>query len=306
MRVASIDIGSNTILLLIAEISKSGSLKPLLDEQSFARIGKDVFTTGLIDSEALGRARPILERYKARIQELTVDSILVTGTSPFREAVNGAEFAEQISSEFGFSIDVLSGEEEARLTYVGAISGVQPRDLGGEFCVIDIGGGSTEISIGDRMKIHTTMSLPVGAVRITQSFLTNSEGQESVGWRSAVENIDFNLDAVALPEISSCIGVAGTITTLACLFRRLPTFEIEKIDGTVLEKSTVYDLLTYLAGRSAEELRTIPCISRGREDIIVGGALILSRFLERTKTNQITASVRGLRYGTALRAAGVL
>lgn len=300
MRIASIDIGTNTILLLIADVTPDGIQRVIHDEQVIARLGKGVDAARMISPDTFRRVAAFLAEYKKRSSEFRVDVIVATGTSALRDAVNSGEFCQFILEHTGISIEIISGEEEARWTYLGGISEFAHR--GNSFSVIDIGGGSTEIIVGDARAIAQKTSLNIGSVRITERFLkTSPPGIRSID--EAQNFIKAHMPQELLLSIPStmAIGVAGTATTLAAIQQRLPAYEPSKISGFQLTPSMVRSILKFLRGKNIEEIKSIAQISEGRADIIVAGIIILLEYMDAAKIQTLTVSDRGLRYGIVLR-----
>ena len=174
MRLASIDIGTNTILMLIAEIGKDGAMEVLRDEHTIARLGKGVDEKGSIQKETFARISNILKDLRSIARYYNVDRIIACGTSALRDAKNSREFLDFIEQEVNLKINVISGIEEAELTYLGATSDLKPDISGHRYAVLDIGGGSTEISFGNRSCMESAYSIDIGSVRLTERILKQS------------------------------------------------------------------------------------------------------------------------------------
>lgn len=304
MRIASIDIGTNTILMLIADLEqRSGQLtiKVVRDEMVVARMGRGVDEHRIILPQTFEKVRNHLREYQHIAQECTVDVIFACGTSALRDAANRDEFIAYIKKETGLSIRVLSGGEEAQLTFLGAISEYpSAHDV---FGVIDIGGGSTEIITGTHEKVLGHTSLNIGSVRLTERFLTSSPPAPSQ-LDEATSYIRATLERAqpVPPGDNRLLGVAGTVTTLAALRLQLPRYDPEKISGTRLSIESIETVFEQLRPLTVEQIRDVPQISHGRADIILAGVLILKEYMHHTRCSTITASDRGLRYGIALEA----
>jgi exopolyphosphatase/guanosine-5'-triphosphate,3'-diphosphate pyrophosphatase len=303
MKIASIDIGTNTILLLIAE-TEHGSIKRVFhDEQAIARIGKGVDRAGVISRETFSRALQFFQSYQKTIRLFNVNKIIAVGTSALRDAVNKVDFCNFIFTECGISIEILTGDEEAEWTYWGGIS--EFIKTASSFCLLDIGGGSTEIIAGTAESIHSKISLNIGCVRITERFLhgnpphTNEVSEARLEVRAVLQEIKRFLISESL-----VVGVAGTVTTLAALELQLPHYDPEKVTGFRLNRSTIQKQFQKLSSMTTSEIGTLRQVSPGREDIILAGILILDEFMEQTSTDTITVSDRGLRYGMVLRELG--
>jgi exopolyphosphatase/guanosine-5'-triphosphate,3'-diphosphate pyrophosphatase len=300
MRIASIDVGTNTILLLIAEVHPDGSFSVLRDEQVIARLGKGVDKDRRIAQETFHRAVSYLAAYKATCQKHAVDLITAIGTSALRDAVNRTEFIRFVKENTGIDIEVIPGDTEAVLTYRGAISEfINNAEV---FSVIDIGGGSTELITGTGGSILSRTSFDIGSVRLTERFFPSSPPPpHSIA--EARKNIlsHFGDRPIAIPDTSFVIGVAGTATTLAAIRQELPAYDAGKISGFKLQYDDIGRIFDSLKEKTVDEIKQIPQISAGRADIILAGILILLTAMDFFGIQTITVSDRGLRYGNLLR-----
>ncbi len=300
MRLSVIDIGTNTILLLVADIDQSGIISVIHDEQVIARLGKGVDEHRVINREAFDRAQKFLQAYRAISDEMHSEKIVAVGTSALRDAANSDEFCSFIQNKTGIKIDILSGDDEAEYTFHGAISGFRGKSK--IFSVLDIGGGSAEIVSGSSSRLVSKASLDIGCVRITERFLLTSPptSLEVADARSFIQQelVKVNLSMV---QESKLVGVAGTATTLAALHQKLPSYDPHRVEGYSLSYDDIRNIFNQLRIKTLEEILAVPQISPGRADIILAGILILLEFMEAADAEQITVSDRGLRYGIALR-----
>jgi exopolyphosphatase/guanosine-5'-triphosphate,3'-diphosphate pyrophosphatase len=300
MRISVIDIGTNTILLLVVQAEGFRIGKVLHDAQVIARVGKGVDERRMINQETFQRASAFLSSYRKTSEDLGSERIVAVGTSALRDASNRKDFCGFIRRATGISIEILSGDEEAEWTYRGAIGeGEASTD---SFTVLDIGGGSTEIISGTRAKIQRKASLNIGCVRIAERVLhTHPPTNEMLSdAQSLIQNSLRTIDVRGTGE-SRVIGVAGTVTTLAAMRLQLPLYDRARVEGYVLQRQAVKEEFERLNSMTIDELRAIPQISPGREDILLGGVLILREFMEFADLEEITVSDRGLRYGIAQR-----
>ncbi len=299
MRIASIDIGTNTILLLIAQINADGTITPLHDEQVIARLGKGVDESRIISPETFRRAESFLSTYKNTCDTYHVDAIIAVGTSALRDARNNADFCRYIFSKTGISIQILSGKEEAQWTYRGALSEFSGRS--DRYTVIDIGGGSTELITGNHNGIHRADCVDIGSVRITERFLRESPPAAS-SLSAAYDYISTQLRSQRIDEIAGtfAIGVAGTVTTLAAMHTNIPLSRHADLSGTVLSLADIQSIFEGLKGKNVDEIRIVPHIAAGREDIILAGIMILITVMESCNLDTINTSDRGLRFGAVL------
>lgn len=287
--------------MLVADIRPDGTLVTVRDEHSIPRLGKGVDEHKKISQQTFQRALNFLKEYKDISDACRSEKILACGTSALRDAINQREFISFISQKLGFTIEVLSGDEEAELTYLGAISEfLQPHNQQ-NFAVLDIGGGSTELTTGIGRRVTNKQSLDIGCVRLTERILKTSPPLASLIER-AVEEIQDHLAAYPLlPAQTKLIGVAGTLTTLAALDLNLPIYDRERVSGHILTLGSIQRVFHTLKTKSVEELTAYPQILAGRADVLLAGILILLEVMKKLNANQIAVSDRGLRYGIALR-----
>lgn len=300
MRIASIDIGTNTILMLIADLNGDGSLTPLSDQQVIARVGKGVDKTGGIAWDAFTRSEQYLGDYLAQARDAQVELIRATGTSALRDARNGDDFIDYMYQKLGVEIEILSGDEEALWTYGGAISGFPDRS--GRFAVLDIGGGSTELTVGEGFRILDRKSVDIGCVRLTEKYLHHAPPAPAE-IDALITHIDAALDAYPSfdPASTTFAGVAGTVTTLAAVEMGLRDYDGAAISGFRLERAMIQQRFEQFKELTREQLQNAMHVAPGRADIILVGIGILKRLMEIRDIPAITVSERGLRYGIAMR-----
>lgn len=297
MQIASIDIGTNTVLLYIAGISvETESIKTITNSYSIPRIGKNVGTTGLITQEKIILLIQTLRSFQKEIERYECEIILAGGTYPFRTAENAPQVIATIKEQTGITIDILSPETEAAYSFLGASYTSTARQ---KPVVIDIGGGSTEISYGASRILLYRRSVPLGAVNLTEKFFV--DGIVSPDRVSAlklfVRNIlcnEFSIDF----NITNCLAIAGTPTTLAAMKTGLLSFDEMLIDGRILTKNEIDFFIPELASLSpAEVLQKYGSIVAGREDVLLAGTIILSEILRFLKIPELQVSAKGLRHG---------
>ncbi|HTY01990.1 MAG TPA: Ppx/GppA phosphatase family protein [Bacteroidota bacterium] len=299
MTVAVIDIGTNTILLLVATVSPDGTIQPLVYEQRIPRLGQGVDARRRLHPDSMQRAVDVLIEYREMIRQFSPARTAVIGTSAIRDAENRQAFADLVSSRTGFTLEVLSGEEEAALTYRGAISGIPGIQRA---TVVDIGGGSTEITAGAAGMITSSCSLNIGSVRLTERFV-RSDPPRREELDSLSSCIDEALDAVhPTPDASSTlVAVAGTATTLALLAKGYTEFSLGAVSGATLEAQEVFSVAQNLSGMSVSDILQRGSYMPGRADVITAGAFILRAIMRRFGFPRVIVSERGVRYGVALR-----
>jgi exopolyphosphatase/guanosine-5'-triphosphate,3'-diphosphate pyrophosphatase len=299
MRVAAVDLGTNSTRLLVADVDDS-RLEPLHRATTITRLGEGVDARGRLLPLPVARVRNCLTDYRRTIESLDATRTLAVATSAVRDAENGEAFLGEVEWSYGFATRLLSGEEEALLTFRGATTGREPAETG--TLLVDIGGGSTELVVGGTAGIELNVSLAVGSVRHTERYLHGDPPRpdELAACRDAV--------AAALAEhvdregVRKAIGTAGTITSLAALDLGLESYDPERVHGHVLTGAAVEAQLTRLASLTEGARRELPSLEPERAPVIVAGAAILAATMAFFGLDEIEASERDLLDGAALAA----
>jgi exopolyphosphatase / guanosine-5'-triphosphate,3'-diphosphate pyrophosphatase len=301
MRIAVIDIGTNTVLMTVVE-SETGAI--IRDEHSIARLGEGVDQTHRISGEAYARFSAIMTRYSEIIRELGVKRVVPFATSAMRDAANRAEIIAKATQDLGYDIELLSGTDEARWGFRGALYGVSPEQCSGTIASIDIGGGSTEIALGTDGEYAGGVSLNMGAVRVKERFLLQITKDSVAKARTFIRTELLKASAVdVIPSL--LIAVAGTPTSLAAMKHRLSSFDASIVDRTVLNREEVSALVDEMLAISSDELTNrYPAVSAARADILPAGALILDEAMRALGVASARVSTKGLRYGIILRELG--
>ena len=292
MNVAAIDCGTNSFRLLIASAGPGGALVERTRELRIVRLGRGVDATGELHADALARVFAAAEEYAGLLQayEVPAARTLVVATSAARDARNVEEFFAGMEQRLGVRPRVISGTEEAQLSFVGALHGVGDSLVSGGLVgeagpvlVMDIGGGSTELVLGAADgQIERSVSLDIGSVRLTERL--GLVGPVSAGPREAAEAyVDGLLDGLGWPlaEIGTWIGVAGTVTTMSAITQVLPTYDRALVHGSTMTPDQVAGLLARLARLTADEIRELGPVESGRADVITAGTLIADRVARR-------------------------
>ena len=300
-RVSCIDIGTNTALLLIADLDPAtGSIQPVYHKQTIVRLGKNVDAAKTIDPQGLQRLIDCMIDYRQLSDAYASESIIAAGTSALRDAKNRTEVIEAIGRAADITIECISGNEEADLTFSGAVAGMS--DIPELFTVIDIGGGSTEISMGSPGYVTESVSLDIGSVRLTERFFTTLPPSQSE-IDAAKSCIDQLFTANIIPFFASrehVYGVAGTITTIAQVDQGLKHFDALKVHNYPLTYEEVHAFLDRLKKSTLEQIIELG-IPEGRADVITMGMLILHQFMRLLGVAEIRVSIQGLRFGLAQR-----
>jgi exopolyphosphatase/guanosine-5'-triphosphate,3'-diphosphate pyrophosphatase len=295
MRVASIDIGTNTILLLIARLEE-GKVNPLFEMETVARLGEGVQRNGVLSQEAMDRGLETLSHYMDRCRSMGVEQVFAVGTSALREAENSHDFLDRVKEHLGLTIDIISGEEEALFSFLAVV-----RDLGesdkGPILVVDVGGGSTEFILGKGDRVCGWVSLPLGAVRFTEQFLFSDPVREEE-WQRMEKAIREKLSQIPRAgEPIKMVAVGGTATTLASVEQGLNTFVVEKIHHFHLTREALRNQLHLYRSKTIEKRKNIPGLAPARADVIPAGGAILSMAMEELQCPSVLVSCHGVRYG---------
>lgn len=301
-RVACIDIGTNSVLLLIAEQSPRGPVA-LVERATITRLGQGVDRTGQLAPEARERTLTCLRTYADTIAEYGAERVVAVGTSAMRDASNGAEFRQRARELLGIEPRVISGDEEAALTFAGALSGLE---LTGTLVVFDVGGGSTEIIVGDvghgPERVASARSLDIGSVRLFERFLAHDPPAESECAKVREYVAEQLANYGPRPSAKTLVGVAGTVTTLAAVDLALEPYVAERVHGARLSEQRVREIAAALARLSLAERKRLPGLAPQRADVIVSGALLVHEVLLWAQCEELVVSDRGVRWGLATRA----
>ncbi|MFW6359701.1 MAG: HD domain-containing protein [Chroococcales cyanobacterium] len=301
---AAIDIGTNSIHMVVVKIMPTlPAFRIITREKDTVRLGDRNPQTGELTPEAMQRALSALQRCQDLAQSLNAEHIVAVATSAMRESPNGKEFLQQIEDELGLSVSLISGQEEARRIYLGVLSGMElDNQLHG---IIDIGGGSTELILGDSYEARFLSSTKVGAVRLTQEFITtdpieNYEFQYLQAYiRGMLERpIDELRATLKYGETIRLIGTSGTIEALAEIHAKEKLGTVPSpLNGYSFSRSDLKDIVKQLASLTVEERMKMPGMSERRAEIIVAGSMILLEAMTLLDVNSITICERALREG---------
>lgn len=299
MRLAVIDLGTNTVRLLVADVRPGVSWAMVHAEQQVTRLGEGADMTGALGDAPMARTGGVVSEYVARARAAGASMIRVVATSAVREARNGYAFAERLREETGERVDVISGDEEARLTLRGIRRGLS---LGsGSMIAFDIGGGSTEYVLAHAGVLGAAVSLRLGVVSLAERF-PFAQRVDAVGYETMLDEIRGRLAQELPPVIADAsvdvlVGTAGTVTTLAALDLRLGAYDPLRVHGHRLTRAAVDGILARLAGLTVAERGALPCLEPGRADLIVPGTAIVVATMERFGVDALVVSEYGLREG---------
>ena len=298
-RVGAVDIGTNSTRLLVADVSAQGGMAEVERLLEITRLGDRVDAERRLGDEAMARVHAALERYAARAAQVEAETVLAIATSAVRDAENGAEFLREVGDRHGFVTRLLSGTEEAELTYRGVCSRAE---VGDGTLICDIGGGSTELILGGPDGVRDRESLDIGCVRLSERHL-HADPPAPAELDALRAEAAAALPARLTGAARALIGVAGTVTTLATIDMGLEAEIPEVIDGHALAAETVMRLLDDLAALPLERRRLVRGLMPERAPTIVAGTLILAAIVDATGAGTVTVSERDILHGAALAAA---
>jgi exopolyphosphatase/guanosine-5'-triphosphate,3'-diphosphate pyrophosphatase len=305
MRVAAVDIGSNSIRLLVAEVGADGAVSELERRSVVTRLGHGVDADGRISQDAADRTFKVLAGYHETIQRLGAERNIAVLTSAVRDAVNGQQFSERVRA-LGLDTKVLTGDEEAQLTFLGATSGRPPSAEPG--VVIDIGGGSTEFVVGHDHTPTFHTSLQAGVVRMSERHIDNDPPlpDELQALRADVaQTFQAGLPAAVRASVKRGIAVAGTATSAAAIDQALDPYDPARVHGYDLRRATVESLLARLAQMDEEQRREVPGLHPDRAPTIVAGMILLGEALDAFDLQAVEVSEHDILRGGVLRLAGL-
>lgn len=295
MRLAAVDIGTNTVRMLVADIE--GALVLEVDRAvDVVGLGKGISQSGMIAPESMTDAVAVLTGYGQRIWAMNPLRIRVVATSASREASNSGELVERIEAALGLTPDIVSGEEEACLAFAGAVWGA---GSAGRHLVIDVGGGSTEFVSGHDSP-ETAVSIDIGSVRLTDRLLV-ARPPEPGGVECARLAVREMFGSVPIPDPHvNAIGVAGTFTSLAAIHLGLARYQRERVHRAVLSLGDLDDLVMVLSGMTLSETESIPSLDPKRASVILAGAVIAAEAVRRSGSDSVTVSETDILEGIVL------
>jgi len=300
-KIASIDIGSNTIRMVVWEKDADGNFHEIHSSRAIVRLGEGMSSGKRLLDHRIKKAVDVLSEFKQECEEINDVKICAVATSAVREAENKTEFVDKVKNKTEIEIKVIPWEEEARLTLEGIFWRLPANDS--TTLSFDIGGGSTEFILSKGSQLIQTFGSKLGVVRLTEKFLTQhpidyKEYDLLVSFlRGEIEKV---YESFSKPKISRIIGTAGTVTTLAAIQNNVVPYDPEKIHGISLKLNQIKEIQETLKGMNLEERLKLPALERGREDLIVSGTAITIQVMEVFEIEDLTICEYGLREGTIL------
>ncbi|KAF0966318.1 Ppx/GppA phosphatase family protein [Rhodococcus sp. T7] len=309
-RVAAVDCGTNSIRLLVADVDDKGALHDVRREMRVVRLGQGVDATGRLAPEAIERTRVALTEYAGMIADAGATAVRMVATSATRDASNREDFFSMTRDVLGAVIpgagaEVITGDEEARLSFNGAVGELDPAQ--GPFVVVDLGGGSTEVVLGDESGVHAAFSTDIGCVRITERCLHDdppTQAQIEDARVFAQERLDEAFARVPVEQAHTWVGVAGTMTTIAALAKELPEYDAEQVHLSRIPLPRLREVCTSLIAMTHTERAALGPMHPGRVDVIGGGAIVTlalaDAFEKKAGIDQLVVSEHDILDGIAL------
>ena len=307
-RVAAIDQGTNSCRLLVMEPGRVAGDDPaeLARDMVITRLGEGVDRTGMLGADALERTVAVLAGYCRRARALGAERIRVGATSAVRDAANREEFAAAVREHAGSDLQIISGEQEAALSFLGGTRGLDPAVIPGPYLVQDIGGGSTEFVVGSRPgHAERAISTQMGSVRLTERLVRSDPASPEALETEIGVVLERAAAAVPIETARTLVGVAGTATTLQAIALGLTRYDPDRIHRSWLARQDVERLLVELAGMTNAERGAIPVMAPGRGDVIVAGAAILAAVMRRFGFERALVSETDILEGLAFELLGV-
>ena len=280
MRVAAVDCGTNSVRLLVADVDGRTKVDRHR-EMRVVRLGQGVDATGSLAPEAVERTRVALVDYAATCRSLGVQAVRMVATSATRDAANRADFEAVVHDVLGVAPEVVTGEEEAALSFDGATRGLDPAD--GPFLVMDIGGGSTEVVLGTT-GVQAARSVDVGCVRLTERHLRSdppTAGEIALATSDVERALALVREVVPVEQARTVVGLAGSVTTVAALALGLEAYDADRLHLSRVSAAAVADVTARLLAMTRAQRAALPVMHPGRVDVIGAGALVLHLLLDR-------------------------
>jgi len=302
LRVAVIDCGTNSVRLLVADVDRAaGRLADVDRRLQIVRLGQGVDATGRLADAALARTFRALRSYRQIIEEASATAVRMVATSATRDAANAGEFVAGVQDILAIEPEVLSGEDEARLSFTGATAELAGQ-AAGPYLVTDIGGGSTEFVLGHPGTMTAAVSVNLGCVRMTERHLRHDPPRDEE-IAAARADIDAALDVVAekiqVADARTLVGLAGSVTTVAALVLGLDSYQAERIHHSRVSAAAVRQVTESLLAQTRAERRRLAVMHPGRVDVIGGGALVLTQIMERFGFGEVLVSEHDILDGLA-------
>jgi exopolyphosphatase / guanosine-5'-triphosphate,3'-diphosphate pyrophosphatase len=312
MKIGALDVGTNTVLMLVAETTADGGARRVIDLARITRLGQGVDRNHRLDSQAAARTLDAIAEFAGQARAAGAEKIVAAGTATLRDAADGPDFIRRVRERAGVELEIVAGETEAWLSYLAVANGLHV-DPSRRLLIIDIGGGSTEFirarggpvefidAAGAKLKMA---SLQIGSVRLTERIIHHDPptAREAADLRLA---IDAELARLGWKlETDLLVGIAGTVTTVCAVALEMETYDPDRVHGHVLSRSEVERVLRLFGSMPLAQRRQLKGLEPARADVIFAGAAILERVMSEAGVESVTVSDQGVRWGLVWRESG--
>ncbi len=303
MKIGALDVGTNTVLMLVAETTPDGGARRVIDLARITRLGQGVDRNHRLDPQAALRTLDTIAEFVEQARAAGAAKIVTAGTATLRDAADGEDFIRRVRERTGIELEIVSGETEAWLSYVAVLHGLH-LDVSQRLLIIDIGGGSTEfIRAEPDAKLQMT-SLQIGSVRLTERIIHHDPptAREAADLRMA---IDAELTGLGWKlETDALVGIAGTVTTVCAVALQMETYDADRVHGYRLSRMEVERVLGLFGSKPLAERRKLKGLDPARADVIFAGTAILERVMCEAEASNVTVSDQGVRWGLVWRELG--
>jgi exopolyphosphatase / guanosine-5'-triphosphate,3'-diphosphate pyrophosphatase len=296
MKLAALDVGSNTVLMLVVECHRGKTPSVLADLSRITRLGRGVDACGKLDPESAGRTLDTIAEFSDKARALGARKILGAATAALRDAADGLDFLAEVNRRAGTTVEIISGETEAQLSYLSTRQGLGISPLE-SLLIVDIGGGSTELIRAEPGKALEVVSLQLGSVRLTERIIRHDPpaANETETLRVVMDDALNQLGWQYRP--AGLVGIAGTVTTLCAISLGLQRYSAESIHGSRLGRAEIARLIGLLGSIPLEARQKLPGMEPGRADVLFAGAMILERVMNYFRCEELIVSDQGVRWG---------
>ena len=296
MKIAALDVGSNTVLMLVVDCAGDEKPRVLADLARITRLGRGVDACGHLDPQSAARTLDTIAEFTTEARALGAETMVGAATAALRDAADGSEFLATVKQRTGLSLEIISGQTEAQLSYLSTRKGLGISSAE-KLLIVDIGGGSTELIRADPEHAPDVVSLRLGSVRLTERFINHDppDANEEHGLRAHIDNALGELGWTYRP--AKMVGIAGTVTTLCAIHLGLEQYAPDSIHGYRLGVMEIRQLLALLGSIPLEKRKQLRGMEPGRADVLFAGAVILERVMHHFGCGEVIVSDQGVRWG---------
>jgi exopolyphosphatase / guanosine-5'-triphosphate,3'-diphosphate pyrophosphatase len=296
VKLATLDVGTNTVLMLVAERDANGAVHTIADLARITRLGRGADSSGRLDPESAAQTLAAITEFAQRARALNVEKIVGVATAALRDVTDGADFIAQVKAQAGVDLEIITGESEAQLSYLAVAKGLA-LDPAAKVLIVDIGGGSTELIRAEPGRKLELASLQLGSVRLTERIVHHDPptAREAADLRLAVDEALHDLGWEFTPDVM--VGIAGTVTTVCAVTLAMSTYDPKIVHGHRLSHDDVIATIAKFGALPLAERMHLPGLEPGRADVIFAGAAILERIMGHFHLTEVVVSDQGVRWG---------